>query len=408
MTDNDWIKQLQSTMERHQEAAPDGLWTDIESRLPQQQTTRRPSWSWRRIAASAAIVLAVMGTGYLLWPSSEHTATPPSITMTTREVSTTSPQALAHNTTAQPVAHEPSPSHHATQASPITPSHAASNATQDNDHQRGIANEPRQETSREQQVMQERQEKQEAEQPTKTQPQHRPATPHDGDRHHERTFAQNNGTVPAVKPRSTRQTWSLGFYASNAIETRNTSGDYATYYNGVPEDPIHDSTSQPFDSIIPAQHAEHQTPLSLGVNVSVQLTRRLALNTGVVYTRLKSDISHSEQTLHYVGVPLGVTYSLWHFKRLGIYATAGMQADFNVKATIKRPHQSGSSNISRDRMQLSALMGPGLQLDLTQDLSIYCEPTMRYYFDNGSNVLNYFKDKPLNFNLNAGLRFTIQ
>ena len=144
------------------------------------------------------------------------------------------------------------------------------------------------------------------------------------------------------------------------------------------------------------------------MNVSVQLTGRLALNTGVVYTRLKSDISHSEQTLHYVGVPLGVTYSLWHFKRLGIYATAGMQADFNVKATIKRPHQSGSSNISRDRMQLSALMGPGLQLDLTQDLSIYCEPTMRYYFDNGSNVLNYFKDKPLNFNLNAGLRFTIQ
>ena len=39
MTDNDWIKQLQSMMERQEQAAPDGLWQGIEAQLP--ETHRR-------------------------------------------------------------------------------------------------------------------------------------------------------------------------------------------------------------------------------------------------------------------------------------------------------------------------------------------------------------------------------
>lgn len=400
MTDNDWIKQLQSTMEHHQEAAPDGLWADIEARLPQRQVKQRPSWSWHRIAASAAIALVVAGTGYLLWPSSEQTATPPSITMTPHEASTTMPQALAHNTTAQPVAQEPSLSHHATQASPAPQSQTTSGSRQDNDQQGGIGDEPKQEMTREQQGIQERQGKQEADHSIQPHPQ--PVTPRSGDVNHERPLAHDNSTAPTVKHQPPKRAWSLGFYASNAVKAGKISVlEYG--YNHMQDESNPDPVIQPIDKRI-----KHQAPLSLGVNVSVPLTDRLALNTGIVYTCLKSDISASEQTLHYVGVPLNVTYNLWRFKRLGIYATAGMQADFNVKATLKQPHQAASSNMDRDRVQLSALIGPGLQLGLTRGLSVYCEPTVRYYFDNGSQVLNHFKDKPLNFNLNAGFRFTIQ
>lgn len=405
MTDNDWIKQLQSTMEHHQEAAPDGLWADIEARLPQRQVKQRPSWSWHRIAASAAIALVVAGSGYLLWPSQHDKVMRPSITMTPSEASASSHHALAHNTTAEPVSpatERQASSHRAPRASSAPQSLAASDGGQGNDQRDSAAGEPHQQTAREQHGAQGKQEKQDANHPVHPQPRPRPATPRSGDVHQGRPLAHGGTAVPTVKHQPRRRAWSLGFYASNAVKAGKISVlEYG--YNHMQDESNPDPVIQPIDKRI-----KHQAPLSLGVNVSVPLTDRLALNTGIVYTRLKSDISASEQTLHYVGVPLNVTYNLWRFKRLGIYATAGMQADFNVKATLKQPHQAASSNMDRDRVQLSALIGPGLQLGLTRGLSVYCEPTVRYYFDNGSQVLNHFKDKPLNFNLNAGFRFTIQ
>ena len=150
----------------------------------------------------------------------------------------------------------------------------------------------------------------------------------------------------------------------------------------------------------------------MGVSVRLPLTDRLALSSGLVYTRLKSDFTssrrHCEQTLHYLGIPLGATYNIWGYKRLSLYAVGGVQADFNVKATLKESSPANSHGIGKDRVQFSGLVGPGLQLDVTREIGIYVEPTARYYFNNGSNVANYYKDKPWNINFNAGLRLTVK
>lgn len=150
----------------------------------------------------------------------------------------------------------------------------------------------------------------------------------------------------------------------------------------------------------------------MGLSVRLPLIDRLALTSGLVYTRLKSDFTssrrHREQTLHYLGIPLGVTYNVWGYKRFNLYAIGGVQADVNVKATLKESGQANSLSIGKDRVQFSALVGPGVQLDLSRDFGIYVEPTARYYFNNGSNVANYYKEKPWNINFNAGLRLTVK
>ena len=142
--------------------------------------------------------------------------------------------------------------------------------------------------------------------------------------------------------------------------------------------------------------------------MSVPLSTRLALTSGLVYTWQKSDFSTSEQTLHYIGVPLGVTYTLWQWRFVNLYAIGAMQADFNVKASVKQRDRVGNLDIGKDRVLFSAMLGPGLQFNLNKDFGIYIEPTARFYFNNGSGVLNYFKDKPWNINFNAGLRLTLQ
>ena len=60
MTDSDWIKQLQSMMERHEEPVGDDLWQDIEARLPEHQASKRVTPVWRRYAAAAAVAAAVI------------------------------------------------------------------------------------------------------------------------------------------------------------------------------------------------------------------------------------------------------------------------------------------------------------------------------------------------------------
>ena len=41
-------------------------------------------------------------------------------------------------------------------------------------------------------------------------------------------------------------------------------------------------------------------------------------------------------------------------------------------------------------------------------LGVYVEPGVRYYIDNGSRIENYYKDKPVSFSLQLGLRLNIE
>lgn len=48
-----------------------------------------------------------------------------------------------------------------------------------------------------------------------------------------------------------------------------------------------------------------------------------------------------------------------------------------------------------------------MQFNLSSVVGLYVEPGVSYYFDNGSSVSNIYKEKPLNFNLEFGLRFSL-
>ena len=400
MTDNDWIKQLQSMMDGYQEPVPDGLWQDIEARIQ----PRRVRPVWRRYAAVAAVALAVIGTGGLLWlGNDEDSGEKPIISLTTPENNSPESEILAQNDEiAFPDADAPVASPLVTHTAPLTPAKAPANASAPNEHlakaQSPSETAPTQETNENEPV---KQHEEKAEQP--------PQKPSIG---HINTAPNPNATQHIILPSvHKRQPVSVDLYASNAIQPERSSREAMGYHlftqlSEVPDFQLYDSIS-----IAEFRHSsdKHHAPYSFGMSVRLPLNDRLALTSGLVYTRLKSDLlGRKQQTLRYLGVPLGAAYSLWGYKRFSVYAIGGVQADFNIKATTKEPNRASDYSIKKDRVQFSALAGPGLQFDLSQDFGIYVEPTARYYFNNGSGVLNYFKDKPWNINFNAGLRLTIQ
>ena len=55
--------------------------------------------------------------------------------------------------------------------------------------------------------------------------------------------------------------------------------------------------------------------------------------------------------------------------------------------------------------QFSTMIGMGLQYDFTPHLGIYIEPSLQYFFDNGSDLETYRTEHPLQLVLPLGIRY---
>ncbi len=208
--------------------------------------------------------------------------------------------------------------------------------------------------------------------------------------------------------------WQFGVGTSgNMTRYSSTNGIMPVRYSDVA---MAQGSSNAYFSAEPLQRdcketTKHNMPVSFGATVSYALNDRLALTSGLVYTLATSSFEHGtssnaskdEQTLHYVGIPLTASYTIWSNSWLKTYVNAGGQADFNVSAKVET--EGHTTDIDKDRVQLSVGAAAGVQLNVVKQMGVYVEPGMRYYFDNGSNVQTVFKEHPCNFSLQMGLRW---
>ena len=162
------------------------------------------------------------------------------------------------------------------------------------------------------------------------------------------------------------------------------------------------------------EREQHRQPFSVGLSVGIPIHERFTLTTGLAYTQLHADFLKimnkrqlaKEQDLQYVGCPVNLNYRFLETKLLKAYVAAGGQIDLNVKA--KSATEGVETEMPKDRPQFSTQAAVVLQLDVMPQVGVYVEPGVKYYFDNGSNVRTFFKDKPCNFNLQVGLRWNFE
>lgn len=168
-------------------------------------------------------------------------------------------------------------------------------------------------------------------------------------------------------------------------------------------------------------HISHKQPVRMGLSFAYNLNECLSLESGLTYTILSSDIregstSHyftGEQTLHYIGVPFNMKYKVYSWNKLNMYASAGMLIEKRVAGKMEKEYvlenkteKIDKENVESKPIQLSANIAAGLQYNLTSAVALYAEPGVSYYFDDNSSVQTIYKEKPLNFNFNFGVRFT--
>lgn len=167
---------------------------------------------------------------------------------------------------------------------------------------------------------------------------------------------------------------------------------------------------------------DHHLPIRIGLSVAYALTDRMSISSGLTYTRLSSDIKDAsreskyigEQRLHYVGIPVNVSYKVASSRWISLYGTAGVLAEKCVSGTTDEGYvenntmkYTNTQDISSKPLQMSVNAGVGIQFDFIDNVGIYAEPGLSYYFDDGSELQTIYKEKPLNFNLNVGVRFKL-
>lgn len=167
------------------------------------------------------------------------------------------------------------------------------------------------------------------------------------------------------------------------------------------------------------RRVRHRLPVHAGASIAYRINDRVSVETGVAYSYLSADIHEGsdsyyfagEQSLHYVGIPVGVRVRAMSWKNFDIYVGAGFEADKCVSGTLKKSYvingqtrDDGHESISIRPLQWSVNAGAGVQYNISSMVGIYAEPGLSYYFDNGSNIETIYSEKPLNFNLNIGLR----
>ena len=167
---------------------------------------------------------------------------------------------------------------------------------------------------------------------------------------------------------------------------------------------------------------KHHLPVRIGLNIAYALSDRLSLESGVSYTRLSSDMKDGtstnfisgSQNLDYVGIPLSLKYKALSYGAFDLYAATGILAeqcvngktskDFVIEGNVKKTEQQ---NIHSRPLQLSANAAVGLQFKIADNIGIYAEPGLSYFFDDNSSLNTIYKEKQLNFNLNIGFRYEI-
>lgn len=165
----------------------------------------------------------------------------------------------------------------------------------------------------------------------------------------------------------------------------------------------------------------HQQPITFGLTLKYNLSDRWSMASGLTYSLLSSQLrSESKnyfyddtQTLHYLGVPLNVAYSFWQNNKISTYFSVGGLVEKNITGNLKSNYYidnelevSTNKRVTSRELQWSVNSALGIEYQISDKIGLYAEPGVVYYFNNYSELETIYKDRPTNFNLRLGLRFT--
>ncbi len=407
-----WVKNWKERLGDYREPAPADLWTELEKELNAPRTIP----FYRRYAAVAAVVSTIVLSGVAVWWLKG--SSPEYVEQMAGEIAAVVPVPDFESVSAKPSVITPDrmPQSAAFQFAKAEPVAATMLAAVSQTHGDDLATKA-------------------VETPEKVRPQSK-AVPSNRMRaarkgQYTYDFSSPDSHVNTSKG-SFQNKWSVGLSvgnapigaSTNAFGYRNLSKE-RSLMQSLPNELMAANAytqllSHNLDNTVHSK-TKHKMPVTVGVSVRWQLNNHWALESGLTYTKLVSelwsgtenDYYESDQKLHYVGIPLKASYKVWENKYFSFYVSAGGAVEKCVSGKLNtnyivnglpQGHEQESLNVKDLQWSISSAVGA--QVKLTPHIGFYVEPGVNYYFKDGSAVETVRKEHPLNFNLQTGLRLS--
>ncbi|MBR6840879.1 MAG: outer membrane beta-barrel protein [Prevotella sp.] len=384
-----WEEQLRRKLEGHKVAPPEGLWEDICKELDVRDHSTNRRWYY-----AAAALLAVAGF-FAVYQLNNNNETK-ELTVKSEMIAPEKPDTPASEDKVDDKLALASINHKVSKEDNLTkcqtPCDLEPSAPEP---------EPESDDDLNKDVLQES----DSEEPV-TEPQ--PKKPVDDPR----TY-QLPSSEPSPKRNETSDRWSLGLTASGGLLAANNSvNTNLLYYKNVNsiDYAFYGITSQ-FSNAQTEFVWKHRLPLRFGLSVHYQLNDRLSLLSGISYTYLYTECSiplyniNYNQKLHYLGIPIGMVWQLWSSGHFRLYLSGSAMLEKCINASFDYKSSDGVDIEKPWQWSLNA--AAGAEYSFTPQLGVYLEPSLGYYFDDGSNLEHYYKEHPLAPSISFGLRFNL-
>ena len=170
----------------------------------------------------------------------------------------------------------------------------------------------------------------------------------------------------------------------------------------------------------------HKMPVKIGASIRYDFNKFLGIESGLTYSFLSSDLKTGEegavsswskgiQSMHYLGIPLNLSFNIFSSRYFNAYVTAGGLMEKCVRGSLKtdeyldgKYHGSSSTALKQKGLQWSVNGAAGIQVNILPQLGLYMEPGVSHHFSNNSKVRTIYSDKPTDFSLSFGLRYTFR
>lgn len=170
----------------------------------------------------------------------------------------------------------------------------------------------------------------------------------------------------------------------------------------------------------------HKMPVKIGASIRYDFNKFLGIESGLTYSFLSSDLKTGEegavsswskgvQSMHYLGIPLNLSFNIFSSRYFNAYVTAGGLMEKCVRGSLKtdeyldgKYHGSSSTTLKQKGLQRSVNGAAGIQVNILPQLGLYMEPGVSHHFSNNSKVRTIYSDKPTDFSLSFGLRYTFR
>ena len=170
----------------------------------------------------------------------------------------------------------------------------------------------------------------------------------------------------------------------------------------------------------------HKMPVKIGASIRYDFNKFLGIESGLTYSFLSSDLKTGEegavsswskgvQSMHYLGIPLNLSFNIFSSRYFNAYVTAGGLMEKCVRGSLKtdeyldgKYHGSSSTTLKQKGLQWSVNGAAGIQVNILPQLGLYMEPGVSHHFSNNSKVRTIYSDKPTDFSLSFGLRYTFR